>query len=77
MSDGFSGADMKVLCGEASMGPIRDLPDIRNADTQIIRPIQMIDFDRALMSVRSSVSSDEITSYLSWDKKFGSAAASM
>ena len=74
LSDGFSGADMKVLCSEASMGPIRDLPDIRMADSQIIRPIQMIDFTRALRSVRASVSSDEITSYITWDKKFGTTS---
>jgi SpoVK/Ycf46/Vps4 family AAA+-type ATPase len=86
LSEGYSGADIKVLCSEASMGPIRDLVDILNASKSQVRSINMTDFERALRSVRASVviiccsflpcksllkAPSEITAYLDWNNMFG------
>jgi SpoVK/Ycf46/Vps4 family AAA+-type ATPase len=71
LSEGYSGADIKVLCSEASMGPIRDLVDILNASKSQVRSINMSDFERALRSVRASVAPSEITAYLEWNNTFG------
>lgn len=67
--DSFS--NLKVLCSEASMGPIRDLVDILNASKSQVRSINMGDFERALRSVRASVAPSEITAYLDWNNLFG------
>ena len=64
-------AVVQVLCSEASMGPIRDLPDIMNASKSQVRSINMQDFERALRSVRASVAPSEITAYLEWNSTFG------
>ncbi len=71
LSEGYSGADIKVLCSEASMGPIRDLPDIMNASKSQVRSINMKDFEYALRSVRASVAPSEINAYLEWNTTFG------
>lgn len=82
-TQGFSGADMKALCTEAALFPIRDLTNMQSIDTMrqicelqadAVRPVSRQDFDKALETVRPSVSPDEITQYLEWNAKFGSAA---
>ena len=74
LSEGYSGADIKVMCAEASMGPIRDLHDIMSAQTAEVRPIVMKDFDQALRSVRASVAPTEICAYLAWNDTFGTVS---
>lgn len=74
LTDGFSGADMKSLCQEASMGPIRSIPiekfhDFSNSD---LRPVNFQDFQTAMQCVRASVSPEDIENYLKWDKVYGS-----
>ncbi|KAJ1491017.1 P-loop containing nucleoside triphosphate hydrolase protein, partial [Baffinella frigidus] len=71
-TDGYSGADMKALCTEAAMGPIRGIKDIRSITAQSVRPISLLDFRHALRQVRASVSGKEIAGYLTWNKAFGS-----
>ena len=46
-TDGFSGADMKSLCNDASMGPIRSLgAEAMNVSVDDVRPIQYGDFKK-------------------------------
>ncbi|OQR83611.1 fidgetin-like protein [Achlya hypogyna] len=72
ISAGFSGADMRALCTEAAMGPIRDCVNIQTMDADLVRAIARADFDDALRGVRPSVSSKDLEFYLEWNAEFGS-----
>ncbi|KAF1787821.1 P-loop containing nucleoside triphosphate hydrolase [Phytophthora cactorum] len=50
---GYSGADVRALCTEAAMGPIRTCADIRTMDADSVRPINLDDFKEALRGCRS------------------------
>lgn len=77
LTDGFSGADMKTLCHEASMGPIRSISmdQMEDIDLKDVRPVNYTDFQMALKCVRSSVSPDDLLHYIKWDRTYGSGAA--
>lgn len=72
--DGYSGADIKTLCSEASLGPIRsiDMNLIEHISTADVRPLQMTDFDNAFSRVRSSVAIKDLDTLVSWDTTYGS-----
>ncbi|EAT38889.1 AAEL009254-PA [Aedes aegypti] len=78
MTEGFSGADMKVLCHEASMGPIRSIPfeQLGQIGKDDVRPVCYEDFKAALSRVRASVSPNDLTQYVKWDRLYGSGASS-
>ncbi|CCI40646.1 unnamed protein product [Albugo candida] len=69
---GYSGADVRSLCTEASMGPIRSCTDIRTVDASNVRPINLQDFEEALRGVRSSVATSDLEFYKKWNDEFGS-----
>ncbi|KAF0700383.1 Aste57867_9088 [Aphanomyces stellatus] len=69
---GFSGADVRSLCTEAAMGPIRNCLDIRTMDAELVRPINRDDFNDALRGTRSSVSVKDLEFYMEWNSEFGS-----
>ena len=69
---GYSGADVRSLCTEASMGPIRSCADIRTVDASNVRPINAQDFEEALRGVRSSVATSDLQFYKKWNDEFGS-----
>ncbi|VVC31509.1 Hypothetical protein CINCED_3A017288 [Cinara cedri] len=73
LSDGYSGADMKSLCQEASLGPIRSMSFdmIKNIEADQVRPININDFTSALKIVMPSVSSEDLKHYVTWNAKFG------
>ncbi|PSN40339.1 Fidgetin-like protein 1 [Blattella germanica] len=79
LTDGYSGADMKNLCQEASLGPIRSLgfADIQNIRPDEVRPVSFDDFRSALTRVRASVSPGDLDSYVTWDKTYGSGGAAI
>lgn len=76
MTNGFSGADLKVLCIEASMGPIRSIPIEQREmfNVNAIRPVNYSDFEMALQRVRASVSPNDLQHYIDWDSTYGSGA---
>lgn len=76
LTEGFSGADMKVLCHEASMEPIRSIPTshIDLVDVNDVRPVTYIDFRSALRCVRASVSQNDLKHYIEWDQMYGSGS---
>lgn len=77
-TEGFSGADMKVLCHEASMGPIRSIGSESQMEAirvEAVRPVAYGDFAAALQRVRSSVSPADLEQYARWDATYGSGAA--
>ncbi|CAI5729133.1 unnamed protein product [Hyaloperonospora brassicae] len=71
---GYSGADVRALCTEAAMGPIRNCADIRTMDADSVRPINSDDFKDALRGVRSSVAARDLAFYKEWNDEFGSFA---
>lgn len=73
-TDGYSGADIRNLCAEASLGPIRSISmsQIERIQATEVRALNMDDFLKALQRVKSSVSSKDLEHYISWDKTFGS-----
>lgn len=77
LTDGYSGADMKNLCQEASLGPIRSIAskDMFQISAEQVRPVNIDDFKTALKRVKSSVSSQDLELYLKWDYQYGSGAA--
>lgn len=76
LAEGFSGADMKVLCHEASMEPIRSIPHWQMSDVDVndVRAVNYDDFRVALQRVRSSVSPDDLKHYIQWNRTYGSGS---
>ncbi|KAM7456073.1 hypothetical protein BLSTO_03175 [Blastocystis sp. subtype 1] len=71
-SELYSGSDIKVLCKEAAMGPIREVTDLMSIDASKIRPIQMKDFEEAFRVCAPSVSQSSLKQYITWNDNFGS-----
>ncbi|VDO93556.1 unnamed protein product [Haemonchus placei] len=76
LTEGYSGADVRQLCAEAAMGPIRDVDNCSSMDIETIgadeiRPISLTDFISAAEVVRPTVMSEDLTAYKLWDSKFG------
>eukprot|EP00762_Andalucia_godoyi_P007818 ANDGO_01733.mRNA.1 Fidgetin-like protein 1 len=73
-SIGYSGADIRALCAEAALGPIRSLPmgDIATVNADEVRPVSMCDFVAAFKQVRASVSQKDLVGYKEWNEQFGS-----
>lgn len=71
-TEGFSGADLKSLCGDAALGPIRDLGpralEVKGAD---VAPISAKHFKKALKTTKPSVAPGDIDQYLEWNKTYG------
>jgi fidgetin-like protein 1 len=74
-TDGFSGADLRALCTDAAMGPIRQLGDqAMQVKVNDIPPISYKHFKRALKRTRPSVAPEDITQYVEWDRIYGSSS---
>jgi len=69
---GFSGADLKSLCTDAAMGPIRQLGS-KAMDINIndVPPISYKHFKKSLRGTRPSVAPEDLTQYVEWDKTYG------
>ncbi|GAB0086501.1 Fidgetin-like protein 1 [Sergentomyia squamirostris] len=77
-TDGFSGADMRCLCQEASMGPLRSIPMNRFKDISPdeVRAVNYADFQAALKCIRPSVSQSDTENYIKWNNLYGSSSTS-
>jgi SpoVK/Ycf46/Vps4 family AAA+-type ATPase len=76
-TNGFSGADLKSLCTDAAMGPIRQLgPKALSIEIKDVPPISFKHFRRSLKGTRPSVAPADLVQYEEWDKVFGSKRAS-
>ncbi len=72
LTEGYSGADIAILCREALMAPIRELDEagmLAKSDAKI-RPVTRDDFVNALRVVKPSVSPSEIVKFKEWAKEF-------
>ncbi|XP_073294098.1 ATPase family AAA domain-containing protein FIGL1 isoform X1 [Primulina huaijiensis] len=76
LTEGYSGSDMKNLVKDASMGPLREALkqgiEITNLKKEDMRPVNLLDFEKALQEVRPSVSLNELDTYEKWNEQFGS-----
>ncbi|XP_044757441.1 fidgetin-like protein 1 [Coccinella septempunctata] len=74
LSEGYSGADIRSLCSEASLGPIRSIKMhlIEKIQPEEVRPLVMEDFQKAFLRVKSSVSTKDLDQLREWNKVFGS-----
>lgn len=74
LSDGYSGADLKNLCCEAALGPIRviDFRLIEKINADDVRPVNMEDFEQAFLRVKSSVGEKDLDQYITWNRTYGS-----
>lgn len=72
-TEGYSGADMKALCSEAALGPIRgySMSDLQSLRGNEVRPVNYQDFELALRRVKATVDHAELEAYFQWDKAFG------
>ncbi len=75
ITEGYSGADIAMVCRDAIMTPIRELDLQGNiADPNVkARKVKQEDFLKAIQSVNPSVSEDELKKYEEWNEEFGSS----
>ena len=71
-SENYSGSDLKVLCKEAAMGPIREVKDLLRVESSKIRPICLMDFEAAFHTCAPSVSPSSLSQYVTWNEHYGS-----
>ncbi|KAL9646381.1 hypothetical protein ABK040_014532 [Willaertia magna] len=70
---GYSGSDIKNLCAESALFPIRDLGElIKHVSVDDVRPITLQDMKLALKSIRPSVNQGDLERYVKWNKDNGS-----
>jgi SpoVK/Ycf46/Vps4 family AAA+-type ATPase len=75
-TSGFSGADLKALCVDAAMGPLRELgPKALDVDPSDVPAIAYKHFRRALRGTKASVAPDDLKVYLDWNATYGSKRA--
>ena len=72
-TQGFSGADLKALCTDAALGPIRQLGQRALViDAKDIPPISYLHFQQALRGMNPSVAPSDLKAYLEWNDTYGS-----
>lgn len=72
-SEGFSGADLKILCTEAAMGPLRKFgAKAMDIDSKDVPPISYKHFRQALKQVNPSVAAADLVSHIEWNNTYGS-----
>lgn len=76
-TEGYSCSDVRQLCAEADLGPIRALRLNRQTILTVskcdIRPVSFCDFEAALATVKATVGSEQIDRLLKWNDQFGSS----
>ena len=69
---GFSGADLKALCTDAAMGPLRKLGKKALAvDAADVPPITYKHFKSSLRSMNPSVAEADLAAYIEWNNTYG------
>ncbi|CAH0488869.1 unnamed protein product [Peronospora farinosa] len=75
LTEGYSGSDLKAVCKDAALGPIRELgAKVANVNAEDVRGINASDFQVAIKRVRPSVSSTTIEALIAWNGNYGVSA---
>lgn len=70
----YSASDLKALCHEAAMGPIREQgSNLASVSEARLRPVKLQDFGAALKVVRATVTAEQVREVRSWAQGSGSA----
>lgn len=73
----YSGSDIKALCREASLMPLRELgPRISQIQLGEVRAVAMEDVEAALLCVSASASDEQNTELEKWNVQYGSGMKS-
>jgi hypothetical protein len=71
-TDRYSGSDLRALCHEAAMGPVREHgARIANVPVSALRPVQQKDFVTALGTIKPSVNTQQMAGIEAWANEFG------
>ena len=68
---GYSGADLRNLCAEAALNPLRGVLDISRLTKESLRATNNGDFEEGLRQVKPTVSQKDSKQYLDWNKSYG------
>ena len=73
LTEGYSGSDMRALCAEAAMGPMRSVGAafLQGAKEDQLRSIDVGDFCEAASQIRASVSDRDLQMYVEWNRTYG------
>ena len=70
----YSASDLKALCHEAAMGPIREQgSNLASVSAARLRPVQLKDFAAALSIIRATATAAQVSAVKSWAHGSGSA----
>lgn len=73
---GYSGSDLKALCAEAAMGPVRELGlDVVRSHVGDLRGLTLEDFAAAVQVIKPSVGRDDRGRLEEWSRRFGTHGA--
>ncbi len=67
------GADIRSLCAEAAMGPVRELAfaGLHDISADEFAPVEWKHIQQALDAVSATVSSADLKRYVDWNAQFG------
>jgi len=73
-TDGYSGADLKNLCTDASMGPMRSMTveEMMSIKANEVPPIAYKHFRQSLRGSSPSVAQSDLQIYIDWNNTYGS-----
>jgi len=74
-TEGYSGSDLRALCEEAAMMPIRELgpQNILTIKANQLRPLRYEDFKNAMTVIRPSLQKSKWDELENWNEEFGSS----
>ncbi len=72
LTDGYSGADLRILCGDAANGPIRDMGSLMGSvAADDVPAICWKHVKKALKKTKPSVNKDDLEQYQVWNREYG------
>uniref|UniRef100_J3MAY6 microtubule-severing ATPase n=1 Tax=Oryza brachyantha TaxID=4533 RepID=J3MAY6_ORYBR len=74
-TEGYSGSDLRALCEEAAMMPIRELgpQNILTIKANQLRPLKYEDFKKSMTVIRPSLQKSKWDELEKWNEEFGSS----
>lgn len=74
-TEGYSGSDLRALCEEAAMMPIRELgpQNILTIKANQLRPLRYGDFKSAMTVIRPSLQKSKWDELEKWNDEFGAS----